>query len=83
MSSLINFAVFIDTPLDIVLVRRIKRDFATRFVEEVLTEMTNYILRERKGYIEMVATIKPNSDLAIDGTQSISEITDEIAAKNF
>ena len=83
MSSLINIAVFIDTPLDIALVRRIKRDFSTSSVEDVLTEMANYVSRGRKGYIEMLATIKPNSDLVIDGSQSISEITDEIAAKIY
>lgn len=83
VSSLINLAVFIDTPLDIALVRRIKRDFAIRSVEDILIEMTNYVSRERKGYIEMVDTIKPNSDLVIDGSQSISKITDEIAAKIY
>lgn len=83
MRSFIDLAVFIDTPLDIALVRRLKRDFATSSVEEALTEMDNYVSRGRKGYIEMLATIKPNSDIVIDGSQSISEITDKIIAKIY
>lgn len=81
MRSFIDLAVFIDTPLDIALVRRIKRDFATSSVEDTLTEMTNYVSRGRKGYIEMLSTIRPNSDIVIDGSQSIPEIVDVISEK--
>lgn len=51
MRSFIDLAVFIDTPLNIALAGRTKRDFATSSVENILTEMDNYVSRGRKGYI--------------------------------
>lgn len=51
MRSFIDLAVFIDTPLNIALAGRTKRDFATSSVENILTEMDNYVSRGRNGYI--------------------------------
>ena len=78
MSKLIDFAIFIDTPLDIALARRVTRDFKAASVKNILSDMENYIFQGRKGYIEMLNTIKPNSDIIIDGTQPVSEIVDYI-----
>ncbi|SHF19781.1 Uridine kinase [Atopostipes suicloacalis DSM 15692] len=78
MSDLIDLAVFIDTPLDVALARRMIRDFQDCSTKDILSDMENYILQGRKGYIEMLDTIKPNSDVMIDGTQSILNIVDDI-----
>lgn len=40
--------------------------------------MENYISRGRKGYIEMLNTIKPNSDIIVDGSEPVSEIVNRI-----
>ncbi|WP_100012032.1 hypothetical protein [Lentibacillus sediminis] len=77
-SKFIDLAVFIDTPLDIALARRITRDFKTVPAENILFDMENYISQGRKGYIQMLNAIKPDSDIIIDGTQSISEIVNHI-----
>ncbi|WP_100407688.1 nucleoside/nucleotide kinase family protein [Bacillus solitudinis] len=72
-SEFINFAVFVDTPLDVAMARRIIRDFTNR-PAEVLQDLDNYIVRGRRGYLGMLNTIKPNSDLIVDGMLPISEI---------
>lgn len=77
-SKLIDLAVFIDTPLDIAMARRVIRDFKKSSSEKILIEMENYVLQGRRGYIEMLKTIKPNSDITVDGTLSVPEITDKI-----
>ncbi|MEW4224069.1 hypothetical protein [Rossellomorea marisflavi] len=77
-SNLIDFTVFIDTPLDLALARRISRDFKHASVEDILGDLDHYISRGRQGYLAMLHTIKPNSDLVVDGTLSISEIADII-----
>ena len=76
--KLINFAVFIETPLDIALARRVIRDFTNSSNEKILIEMENYISKGRRGYLEMINTIKPISNIIVDGTLSVSEIVDKI-----
>ena len=71
----IDFAVFIDTPLDIAMARRIIRDFKNGSTEDIMLDLDNYILRGRQGYLNMLNTTKPHSDLIVDGTLSKSEIT--------
>lgn len=78
MSRYIDFTIFIDTPLDIAMARRILRDFRDSAVEKVLWEMENYLSRGRQAYLEMLQTIKPDSELVIDGSLSNSDIIDEI-----
>jgi uridine kinase len=78
MSRFIDFTVFIDTPLDIAMARRILRDFRDGSVERVLWEMENYLSRGRRAYLEMLQTIKPDSEFIIDGSLSSSDIVDEI-----
>lgn len=73
-SAFIDFTVFIDTPLDIAMARRVARDFNHRPVEEILTYMNNYISRGRRGYLNMLQKIKPSSDIVVDGTLPIAEI---------
>ncbi|MGE6753715.1 hypothetical protein ACQKFO_09715 [Rossellomorea sp. NPDC071047] len=80
-SKLIDFAVFIETPLDIALARRITRDFKEGSAKDILQELDNYITRGRQGYLAMLDTTKPNSDLVVDGTLSISEVAAIIAQR--
>ncbi|WP_280771697.1 hypothetical protein [Salipaludibacillus daqingensis] len=80
-SIFIDLAIYIDTPLDIAMARRLLRDFKNSSTENILFDMENYVLNGRRGYLEMLKTIKPNSDITVDGTLSISQITDEIYDK--
>ncbi|MFB9277595.1 hypothetical protein [Cohnella cellulosilytica] len=78
MNDLINFTVFVDTPLDIAMARRILRDFAQASIEEVKAELIHYLIRSRNAYINALSTIKPNSDFTIDGSSSVEAIVDMI-----
>ncbi len=77
-SELIDFTVFIDTPLDIAMARRITRDFKNGSVEDIIVDLNNYIQKGRQGYLDMLNTIKPNSDLVVDGTLPVSDIVSVI-----
>jgi uridine kinase len=55
--------------------RRIIRDFKSGSTEDILQDLDNYIVRGRRGYLAMLNTTKPNSDLVVDGTLPKSEIT--------
>ena len=70
--------MFIETPLDIAMARRVIRDFKDSSNGKILIEMENYISKGRRGYLEMLKTIKPISNIIVDGTLSVSEIADKI-----
>ncbi|WP_373231359.1 hypothetical protein [Cohnella sp.] len=70
----IDLTIFIDTPLDIAMARRILRDYKNSNVEVILGELSNYLSRGRIGYEIMLKNIKPKSDLIIDGSLSVDEI---------
>jgi uridine kinase len=74
MSKLIDFTIFIDTPLDIAMARRILRDNMDTCIEDLRSEMVNYLNRGRFAYLEMLKTIKPNSDYIVDGSLPIASI---------
>lgn len=68
MRQFIDYAIFIDTPLDIALARRILRDFSQVPSDTIHADMQGYLMRGRQAYLYMLSTIKPNSDLIIDGS---------------
>lgn len=81
MSEYIDFTVFIDTPLDIAMARRIQRDYTEHSINDLKSDISNYLSQGRDAYIEMQKSIKPNSDLVIDGSMTISSITNQILEK--
>lgn len=78
MNKFTNLAVFINTPLDIAMARRVIRDFEGRPTEEVIREMQHYLSRARPAYVDMLNTVKPQSDFVVDGSLSVQEIVDVI-----
>lgn len=70
----IDLTVFIDTPLDIAMARRLLRDFRNTNTEVIIDELSHYLSRGRIGYESMLTKTKPNSDLVIDGSLHIDEI---------
>ncbi|MCM3631649.1 hypothetical protein M3194_30625 [Paenibacillus glycanilyticus] len=81
IKDLIDLAVFIDTPLDIAMARRLIRDHHGSTAEDIIAEMSNYILHGRRGYLEMLNSIKPDSDIIVDGTLTVAEIINVIIEK--
>ncbi len=88
----IDFTVFIDTPLDVALARRIIRDYTSRprksdfglaDVEEVNLasidkELRFYLEHSRPSYARMSETHRPVSDFIADGTKPPLQIAEEI-----
>lgn len=78
MSKFIDFAIFIDTPLDMAMARRIIRDFTDGSIENVREDMKIYLSQGRFAYLDMLRTTKPNSDFVIDGSLPLDSIIDAI-----
>lgn len=76
MRDFIDFAIFIDTPLDIAMARRILRDFTDASFENLKMELSNYLARGRFAYLQNLKTTKPNSDYIVDGSLSVTSIVD-------
>ncbi|MEQ2525867.1 hypothetical protein WMO40_04070 [Bacillaceae bacterium CLA-AA-H227] len=74
VTEFIDFSVFVDTPLDIAMARRILRDFREGSTEDILVDMEIYISRGRQAYLHMLQTIKPTADIVIDGTLPARDI---------
>ncbi len=75
MKNYINHTIFIDTPLDIALARRIIRDNENINVKE---NVEDYLKDSRKAYLDMLNRIKPNSDFIIDGSLNENVISKRI-----
>jgi uridine kinase len=88
----IDLTVFIDTPLDVALARRIIRDYTSRSqdndfgladIEELSLagldkELRWYLTHSRPTYAKMPEMHKSVSDLVVDGTKTMDEIVEEI-----
>lgn len=80
MREYIDLTIYIDTPLDIAMARRIVRDFSTSSIADVQADMNAYLSRGRLAYVEMIYSVKPDSDLVIDGTLPVKEIVEQVLA---
>ncbi len=82
--DLIDLAVFIDTPLDIAMARRILRDYndegsesTTETLKEIRDNMASYLERARYPYLDTYRD-KANSDLVLDGWRCLDDLKNEI-----
>ena len=78
MREYIDFTIFIDTPLDIAMARRIVRDFKGISSENIRKDLDTYLSCGRVAYLEALNSIKPNSDFIIDGSLSVDVIVNQI-----
>ena len=74
----IDISVYIDTPLDVALVRRILRDMPYAPGDQIREYILDYIKYERPLYQLMIDNIMPDSDIVVDGLQSVHDIINEI-----
>lgn len=49
--------------------------------DSVINDLHGYLLRGRNAYLNMLNTVKPNSDLVIDGTLPTDEIVNKLVKK--
>src|SRR5262245_26712405 len=73
----IDFSVFIDTPLDVAMARRILRDGLCG--DELRKDLNHYLRKGRHVYLT-TDVHKNDSDLIVDGWQSAEAIRDRILA---
>lgn len=78
LSGYLDCAIFIDTPLDIALARRILRDMNHATGEEIRQDLEMYLKYARAAYVQMLKDVLPSSDYVIDGTKELEEQTNEI-----
>jgi len=74
----IDCAIFIDTPLDIAMARRVLRDLQDATGEEIRQDMEMYLKYARIAYVQMLKDILPSSDYVIDGTKELEEKVQEV-----
>ena len=84
--DVVDLAVFIDTPLDVAMARRILRDHTTNkddSAEETLnrlhTDLSNYLERARYPYLDTYKH-KADSDLVLDGWRSLDDLKNDVIA---
>lgn len=78
LSEYIDCAIFVDTPLDIVLARRVLRDMKEATGEEIREDIEIYLKYARAAYVQMLKDVLPSSDYVIDGTKELEEKVEEI-----
>ena len=78
IKNYIDYAIFIDTPLDLALARGILRDMQTATGEEIRNWLETYLHDARAAYKQMQKDILPSSDYVADGDQACEEIVHSI-----
>jgi len=80
--ALIDLSVFVDTPLDVAMARRIIRDYDSvsgtspaDVLERLRGELTHYLEKSRFVYLD-TERHKNRSDLILDGCRSLEELGD-------
>ncbi len=84
-AGFIDFMVFIDTPLDIAMARRLLRDYALippdsagGAIDSLKVGLTAYLDYGRQAYLEMDKQIKSTCNLVLDGRSSVDALAQEI-----
>jgi uridine kinase len=82
--DVIDLSVYVDTPLDIAMARRLVRDHqalpgepASEVASRLRAEMLYYVEKGRRVYLD-TERHKTNSDLILDGRQSLEELAVQI-----
>ncbi len=81
LKDFIDLSIYIATPLDIAMARRILREHPKKTSIEINDELDYYLKFGRGAYLEMENAIKLNSDFIVDGTLKIIDIVDAILNK--
>lgn len=73
----LDCCIFIDTPLDIALARKVLRDMKESSADDIRYEMDVYLKYARIAYVQMLQDILPISDYVINGTKELKIIINE------
>ena len=82
----VDLMVYLDTPLDVAMARRILRDFygnastsLSQQAELLRIDLEAYLEFSRVAYLELDKQVKPKCDLILDGTLASEELAIQIA----
>jgi len=86
LRDLIDFVVYIDTPLEVAYIRKISRkntflpweDDPEVFIAHLRENMEWYLQVGRKFYLAVAERVRKNCNLIVDGTLSTEQIADKI-----
>lgn len=73
----LDCCIFINTPLDIAMARRVLRDMKEATSNEIRNEMDMYLKYARIVYIQMVENHLSTCDYVIDGAKELESIINE------
>lgn len=80
LSSLIDFAVFIDAPVDVALARRLLREIETwqeepaRLIGALDIQLKAYLAAGRDAYLAASRVARDSADIVLDGMQPLKEL---------
>lgn len=74
----LDCCIFLDTPLDIAMVRRVLRDMQNASAQEIRAEMEAYLQYARPVYLQMQKEQLASADHVIDGAQPLETIIREV-----
>lgn len=75
----IDFMVFIDTPLDVAMARRLLRHECS--IESIKESLTSYLSAGRTIYLHFEHRVKEKSDLILDGCLPVDDLAEAIYAR--
>ncbi|MCA1011595.1 hypothetical protein [Halobacillus halophilus] len=78
LRSVIDVSLYIDTPLDIAMARRLIRDYSHAESMEIHNDLNHYLKYGRRAYVEMETTIKQNADRMVDGSLPVSQMVETV-----
>lgn len=81
ISKYIDLSVFVDTPLDIALARRIIRDYDNTNIIDIFNDLQQYLTQGRKAYLFGLNDAISNADFVVDGSKPLDEIVTIIKNK--
>lgn len=73
----LDCCIFIDTPLDIAMARRVLRDMKEATADEIRNEMDTYLKCARIAYVQMSEDSASDYDYVIDGAKELEDIINE------
>jgi len=83
----LDFMVYVDTPLDIAMARRMQRDYfgdnqcdAHAALQQIQAMTAAYLEWARAAYLELDRQVKPQCDLVLDGCLPVDELAQQILA---
>ncbi|WP_244094258.1 AAA family ATPase [Jeotgalibacillus salarius] len=78
VAKYIHYSIYIDTPLDIAMARRVLRDQQCRETVSIMNELQYYLTDSRRAYLHMENTVKPSADCVLDGTKDPESLVADV-----